>query len=249
MKRTRQKTVEGTRLAWPAGVPLGARYAETLRNNACVTGEFLYESGKTQVTWSLEGAVLWECPFDARGRRHGLECSRFENGATEWQVRWVRGSMHGTAQQVDEDGRALYRCKFDRGSGLDLWVQGTEIVELREIANNEPHGVERWGHPRLPYEEGFFLRGKRSGVFRRWIGADLEPGYPKFFIDDEEVSERDYLLARKRRVELPALVPAENRRARPVHRALKAVWLRNDVRLALMRMPGVDETIGCGAHR
>ena len=248
MTRAAPKTVKGTRLAWPDGVPANAQFAETMRNDACVTGEFVYESGKTQVTWALEGFVLWECPFDRRGRRNGFEVSRFPNGAAEWQVRWVRGSMHGSAQQFDEGGRVLYRCRFHRGTGLDLWVQGSEIVELREVRNNERHGLERWGHPRLPYEESFFLRGRRAGVFRRWNGLGLEPGFPKFFVDDEEVATADYLRVRTRRRELPVFLPVENWRVRPVHPALGDVWLRKDVRAALMRTPDVDDVIGCGSH-
>ncbi len=249
MRKIGRKTVEGTRLVWPSSVPFDARYAETKRNEACVTGEFLYDSGKTQVTWSLEGAVLWECPFDRRGLRHGLELSRYGNGAAEWQVRWVRGSMHGTAQQFDEGGHVLYRCRFDRGTGVDLWVQGSEIVELREFKENERHGLERWGHPRLPYEEAFYVRGKRAGVFRRWTGSEMEVGYPKFFVDDDEVSKSDYLHARRRRPELPAYLPAENRRARPLDRAFRTIWLRKDVRATLMKVPGADDVIGCGANR
>ena len=249
MKRIGSKTVEGTRLVWPDRVPFEARYTETGRNDACVTGVFLYGSGKMQVAWSLEGAVLSECPFDRRGLRHGLELSRYEDGAVEWQVRWLRGVMHGSAQQFDEDGHVLYRSRFNQGTGIDLWVQGSEIVELRELEDNERHGLERWGHPRLPYEEAFYLRGRRAGVFRRWAGVDLEAGYPKFFVDDEEVSKNEYLRARRERAELPAYVPAENGRARPMLRVFKSIWLRKDVRAALVRTPSVDDAIGCGAHR
>jgi hypothetical protein len=157
--------------------------------------------------------------------------------------------MNGLARQFDEDGRALYRCRFDAGTGVDLWVQGNELVEFREIANNGRHGLERWGHPRLPYEESHFLRGLRAGVFRRWVGSALEPGYPKFFADDEEVSKKDYLRLRRRRPELPAFLPAQDRRQRLLHPAFGTVWLRKEVRAALMRIPGDDDVVGCGAHR
>lgn len=249
MKQIGSKTVKGTRLVWPSRVPFEARYTETGRNEGSVSGDLLYDAGKMHVAWSLGGAVLSECPFDRRGLRHGLELSRHENGAVEWQVPWVRGSMHGLAQQFDQDGRVLYRSRFNRGTGVDLWVQGSEIVEFREIEDNERHGLERWGHPRLPYEEAFYLRGKRAGVFRRWTGADMEGGYPKFFVDDEEVSKTEYSRARRRREELPAYSPVENGRARPMHRPFRSIWLRKDVRAALMKVPSVDDVIGCGAHR
>lgn len=245
----RRKTIPGTNLTWPTGVPVEASYREIGRNDACVTGVLSYTSGKMQVAWTHDGAVLSECPFNRLGLRHGLEVSRYEDGSVEWQVPWLRGSMHGSAQQFDQDGHVLYRSRFNRGTGVDLWVQEDQIVEFREVQNNDRHGLERWGHPRLPYEEGYFLRGRRAGVFRRWEAAALEAGHPKFFVDDEEVSASEYLRIRRGRAELPAYWPAENARSRPAHRALRSIWLRKDVRAALMRTPSLHDAIGCGAHR
>jgi hypothetical protein len=138
MSRSTRRLVEGTRVTWPAGVPSDARYRETFRNEGCVSGELLYACGGLQVTWSLDGALLFECPVDPRGLRHGLEIWRGENGAVEWQVRWVRGSMHGSAMQFSNKRRVLYRSPFVRGAGVDLWIQGSEIVELREIEQRAP---------------------------------------------------------------------------------------------------------------
>jgi hypothetical protein len=237
----------GKSLVWPSSVVRSARFEELGRNEVSIWGQFIYEGGKAQIAWSIAGDVLSERYFDANGRAHGMEVSRYEDGAVEWQVPWVRGQMHGIARQFDESGRELFRARFVRGSGIDLWVQANEIVELRECKDSVPHGVERWGHPLLPYEEGYFIRGKRAGVFRRWIGSELETGYPRYFIDDEEVSRKEYLQTRRRRPELPASRRKDDRRGRSMHSGLLYIWLRKEVRANLMRTPKPGDPIGCGA--
>jgi len=155
--------------------------------------------------------------------------------------------MHGIARQFDDEGRELYRTRFVRGSGVDIWVQGGAIVELREFENSLLHGVERWGHPLLPYEEHHFVRGKQAGVARRWVGEDLEKGWPRYYLDDDEVSLSEYRLARKARPELPEVRRCDDSRERPLHRKLLCAWIRMEVRASLSRKPGSDEQFGCGA--
>src|SRR5262249_50776036 len=128
-----------------------------------------------------------------------------------------------------------------------IWVNGDQIAELREHKANLRHGVERWGHPLLPYEEGHFLRGKRAGIFRRWTGSALEKGYPQYFVDDKRVSRDEYLRARKANPELPAYRRKDDSRERPMHPGLLKVWLRKEIRANLMRTPQPEERIGCGA--
>lgn len=236
----------GERLVWPGSVVRSARFEEFGRNEASIWGQFTYEGGKAQIAWSTAGNVLSERYFDAHGRAHGMEVSRHEDGSVEWQVPWVHGQMHGIARQFDESGRELFRTRFVRGSGIDLWVQANEIVELREYKDSMPHGMERWGHPLLPYEEGYFLRGQRAGVFRRWIGSALEAGYPRYFVDDEEVSRPEYLRARRLRPELPAYRRENDRRGRSMHSGLLHTWLRKGVRAKLMRKPRPEDPMGCG---
>jgi hypothetical protein len=105
------------------------------------------------------------------------------------------------------------------------------------MRNSQPHGVTLWGHPRLPWDEEFFLRGLRSGVFRRWKGLALEPGYPQYFVDGHQVSRADYARARRRRPELVPDRRAADVRQRPLPRALRRVWLCADIRADLLRVP------------
>ncbi len=218
------------RYVLPPHIPAGARFEEVLRNEACVQGEFFYDGGRAQIAWSRAGNVLSERYFDRVGRAHGMEVSRFESGAVEWQVPWVRGQMHGLARQFGPGGEELSRSRFVRGAGVDVWIDNGAVSEVRELRNSVLHGVERWGHPLHPYEEGHYLRGKRSGVFRRWAGAKLEKGYPKYFLDDDEVDRARYVSACRRNSELPPDLRKDDARERRPLKGLKAVWLRKEIR-------------------
>jgi hypothetical protein len=244
----------GTECIWPEGVPRGATFHEVGRDAGHVWGQFSYVSGKARVSWALKedvfftpGNICTERYFNRDGVTHGLDLSRHKDGSLEWQLPWVRGRMHGIARQFDEHGRELLRTRFVQGSGVDLWANGTEITELRVHRNNHRHGVERWGHPLLPYEENYFLEGRRAGVFRRWDGLALEKGYPQYFVDDEEVTRAEYVRARRRHPELPRDDRADDERARRLHPSLRRAWLRKDVLANVLRAPGPDEWIGCGS--
>lgn len=249
MRRGRKRVLlAGKRLIWPECVPRSAEFSESGRNEGCIWGQFSYHGGKAQLAWSLKGNVLSERYFDAKGLGCGIEVTRHDDGTVEWQVPWVHGHMHGIARQFDWSGRELLRTRFIHGSGVDLWVNGNDVVELREYEESVPHGVVRWGHPLLPYEEDHYIRGKRAGIFRYWIGSQMEKGCPKYFIDDEEVSRAKYLRTRKARPELPAYRPQDDERERPMHPGLLQAWLRKGIRANLMRIPGPDEQVGCGGR-
>jgi hypothetical protein len=215
----------GVRCDWPERVPASATFEEEGRNDYSIWGRFMYRMGSAAIGWSLRqspfdspGAVSSERYFDRNGLRCGLEVERGKGGGVRWQVPWVRGRMHGIARQFDESGRQILRTRFVRGSGVDLYSNGYGINELRMYRNNHRHGIERWGHPRLPYEESHFLQGRASGVFRRWKGAKLEKGYPKYFVDDKEVTSAVYRKACRTRPELPRDSRKDDRCERPPSR-------------------------------
>ncbi len=233
--------------AWPPGVPARAELKLIGRNEVSVWGEFALAGHRiAQVVWGPKGGLLSERHFDAKGRPHGLEISRHEDGSVEWQVPWVRGQMHGVARQRDSKGHDLYRSRFFRGAGVDLWVLGDAITEFREHSNNQLHGIERWGHPLWPHEEGHYLGGKRAGIFRRWKGATLEKGYPRYFVDDQEVNSTRYVQVWRLRAELPRDLRGDDHRDRQLPPSLQLVWLRKEVRERLVRKPSSIEEIGCG---
>ena len=224
------------RLAWPTGVPPSAPFTELGRDDWYLWGHFRYPRGAARITWHLSGSIHEELHFDPEGRRHGLEINRYPDGTVLWQVPWVHGSMHGLARNFDRHGEEVARARFVHGTGLDVWGED-EIGELRELVGGERHGVERWGHPRYPSEESYFLGGKLAGIVRHFTGPALEDGYPKFYLDDEEVSRARYLRARRRRPELVPYRPEDDRRERPLLPALRRIWLRADLRARLLQLP------------
>lgn len=232
----------------PARVPPTARFIEQGRNAICYWGEFAFRGMTAQVCWSCNGDILSELYFDCNGLKHGIEVSRYAGGAIEWQQRWRHGEMHGFALQYDDAGGVLFRSRFIRGAGLDIWVQNGFVVETREMRDSLLHGFERWGHPLLPYEERHYLLGKQAGVARRWLGTRLEEGFPKYFVDDREVSARQYQRAQKVNGALPPVRSRDDQRERSLHPLLEGAWLRKDVRRRLLRTPGPTEQIGCGAR-
>lgn len=251
MKPVRQ---DGTRLSvdelalqWPEGVPPNAQFEMIRSDGRTLWGLLRHGRSAARVTWALKddafhraGTLMLVSRLDREGRRHGLETEHLGDGAVQWRVPWVRGQLHGVARQLDENGKTLVRSRFVHGTGADVWVSHCGrwgVSEVREMRDSQPHGVTLWGHPRLPWDEEFYVRGLRSGVFRRWKGLALEPGYPQYFLDGQQVSRAEYARARRRRPELVRDRRADDARPRPVLRALRRVWLRADIRADLSRVP------------
>jgi hypothetical protein len=235
MKPVRQDgarlSVDGLVLQWPDGVPPGARFEPMGAAGGTLQGVLRHKRGAARVTWALQddafnraGTLMLVSRLDREGRLHGLATEHLGDGAVHWRVPWVRGQMHGVARQLDENGSILVRSRFIRGTGVDVWASGCGrwgVSEVREMRDSKPHGVTLWGHPRLPWEEEFYIRGLRTGVFRRWKGLVLEPGYPEYFLDGHQVSRADYVRARRRRPELVPDRRADDARPRPLLRALR----------------------------
>jgi hypothetical protein len=239
--------VSGHRLGWPVRVPRSARFVEKHASQGYLYGDLVHASGKLYVGWSLHGGdpapIVIEIPYDARGRRHGVERTRHPNGQVEWQVRWVQGQMDGPARQFDEGGRCLVASRFVRGTGLDVWVGCSCVTEVRAMRNSVPHGFETWGHPSSPWEENHWIDGLPAGITRRWSGDKLEPGHPKFLVEAEEVSATDYSRARHKDPRLPPYRKDDNLRGRSLPKGLTRVWLRPDIRAKLMKPPELDGDI------
>lgn len=214
------------RLERPSRVPRGARLSRCEKNDVCFWGVFVWAGGSANVSWTLSGRVWSEIFFDHLGRRVGLEVDRFPDGRVSWRVPWVRGQMHGVAMQFDERGRVLMRSRFVRGCGVDVFTNDGRVTEFHEVVNSVPHGVTRWGNPLTPWSEEHYLDGKRAGVFREWRGSKLTRGFPKYFVDDVQVSREEYRRLRRKRPELPPDRRAEDSPTRELPVSFEFVSVR-----------------------
>ena len=207
----------------PPWVPARAVLVRNGGNNVSVWGEArVGDRLLGQVTWSPEGRLRYEKPFDAAGSPHGVETEYGDSGQIVWCARWVHGLMHGPAIQFDGQARPIVVIQFVRGRGADIWMNCGAVSEYRELAAGVPHGLERWGDPRRPWEEGRWSRGKRHGIFRRWSedGA-LCKGFPSYYVNDAAVSRRAYEVARAEDGELPAYDARDDVNKRPMPPAVR----------------------------
>jgi hypothetical protein len=221
----------------PSWIGPESRIVVNGENEASMWGEAL-EGGRrrVQLTWSPEGRLLHEKPFDAAGAAHGVEIQRGESGEVVWCARWVHGVMHGPVVQFDERGRPVVVTRFERGRGTDIWMSCGKVTEVREMVDGVPHGLVRWGAPRRPWEEGHFSRGERHGIFREWQMDDgsLRAGSPSFYVRGAPVSREQYEVARSEDDSLPCYRARDdaNERATPpsVREALRrARHLRSEL--------------------
>lgn len=215
-------------LELPRSAPPGVVITIAGNNEASIWGAVnVGERLVVQIAWSPEGRILHEKYFDRVGRAHGVERQRDDDGHVIWCAQWVHGLMHGSVMMLDRAGRPVVVTPFVRGRGMDIWLNDCgDIVEVREMADGVPHGFVRWGEPTLPWEEEHFSRGKRHGVFRRWTEREaLDAGFPEFYVNDECVSQAQYVSAQQTDDSLPAYSEQDDARDRVmpalVHQALQ----------------------------
>jgi hypothetical protein len=199
------KTRDVSELARPTWLPASAslvlidQVPGGYRGEARADGRVL-----AQLAWSAEGLVSYEKTFDAAGMPHGVEIEYADDGRVRWCACWAAGEMHGPAVQLDEHELPVLASWFVHGRGVDIWMSCGRVSEVREVVNGVRHGLERWGDPERPYEEGSFRNGLRHGVFRCWDESGVLSGtYPQYFINDEAVSAVDYLRAQANGSDLP----------------------------------------------
>lgn len=180
-----------------------------------------------RLIWSRGGRLMHEQPLDAQGRAHGIEVERDDAGAIVWCAAWVHGSMHGPLMHFDERGVPVLVTQFVRGQGTDLWMNCGQISEVRELLDGVPHGLVRWGDPRRPCEEGYFVRGRRHGIFREWESdGTLRKGFPRYYLEDTRVSRRAYELARTEDSSLRPCVAREDSNYRVMPPAVREAFAR-----------------------
>lgn len=226
-------------LGVPTYAPAGAVVVVVDRRGTSIRGELRHgDRLLAQVAWNADGKLVWEKRMDSRGRAHGLEREFDDGGRAVWQVPWRHGLVHGTSRMFASDGRCIAESKFVDGVGVDLFLDESGACEYREMAAGLRHGFERWAKSSGLVREGHYKHGARNGVFREWLNGVLEGGYPKYFVDDVEVSGGAYRNRRKRSQELPTDQRADDsaiRQSLVLHCVPDALVVRKTIRLRLGR--------------
>jgi antitoxin component YwqK of YwqJK toxin-antitoxin module len=210
----------------PRGLPRGAK----MRKITVYEGgawAYFYARGRrvAWVHWNPDGAIHWERYFDAKGKKHGPEIYRHDNGRVSYRVSWRHGERHGKAQQWDERGKLLIATTFRNGSGLDVWWCDGIVAEVRGYVDGKLHGLEQWWADRKTvFVEGGWSRGRKHGIWRMW-GAEgkLDRDGPQFYVRGRRVSFPKYLEARANDPTLPAYKTVDDRPTRAMGAAVKAV--------------------------
>jgi hypothetical protein len=112
---------------------------------------------------------------------------------------------------------------MDHGTGADLWFAEEQdgqikLSEERYFHEGRWHGFERWwfGDEHRIYAENHFVNGILHGIHREWNDkGNLRRGFPKYFINGEQVTKRRYLQATRNDVSLPPFNNIDNQPRRP----------------------------------
>ena len=183
----------------------GVRARTTYRRGGEVVGTITWDDDGLQpaIGNSLRGDPPrgWRMEYD-------------ESGALSFVEPIVDGRVHGWTAQWAEDGTLLSTCRFERGTGTDLFccrVTG-RLAEAHPSRDGLPHGWEQWwaDEARL-FGETHWVVGKRHGPARQWTDDQLDEGYPQLFVDGVLVDRQTYLAAAQADPTLPPLRTADDR--------------------------------------
>jgi hypothetical protein len=131
---------------------------------------------------------------------------------------YEHGVPHGTAHQWADDGRLIGTYTLEHGTGIDLWWQdwpdgSVYLAEVHYMQNGQAHGFEWWLNEdqRTVHTERRWLHGNQHGIEREWNARGrLSRGYPRYWVNGERVTKRQYLKAAAPDPSLPPFRPKEN---------------------------------------
>jgi hypothetical protein len=147
-----------------------------------------------------------------------------------WAYRWdVPGKLlsatpyqdnveHGTAYQWADDGSLLGAYTMVHGTGTDLWWNEWDgdviLAEAFQMRDGLRHGYEWWFYLSMPGKlssEKHWYQGEQHGVERYWnVNGRLARGYPRYWIQDERVTKRQYVRAAAKDSTLPPFRAEDN---------------------------------------
>lgn len=181
---------------------------QPFRTKYYVDGEYL---GNRH--WSEDGEL--EAQYHFKGNTPHGPWYEFKDGHLGFITHYIDGLEHGNAIQYLADGSILGQYEMVNGTGTDLWYNYDAglLAEEREYLDGKVHGYERWWDDYeggRVWKEEHYKHNRRHGIFRKWEDDELTDGFPKFFVDDEEVSRDEYLEASRSNADLPPYRPEED---------------------------------------
>ncbi len=150
--------------------------------------------------YNQEAILILETPMK-EGLKHGRELTWDDNGNLISIEPYSNGKIHGTAKQYGRNGKIIGTYKLKHGTGLDIWRQEDEsntvfISEIHSLQDGMPNGYEWWfaSSKQDLVLERHWQMGKLHGIERIWNSkGKLRRSYPKFFIEDQNVSKQKYI--------------------------------------------------------
>jgi len=197
-----------------------------------VISEFKEEDGcfwykKTE--YILNGEVVGQRFYDnhenlmheeplKNGKRHGLVYRWDEEGTLTFCEPFKNGMPHGIAKQYDESGKIIGTYEMDNGTGYDVWRNIREdgsiyISEIHSMENGKYHGYELWLNEdqETIWLEKTWLNNMLHGAEYQWeLNGKLSDGYPKYWVEDNEVSKEEYFLKAKTDSHLSSIFESNN---------------------------------------
>jgi antitoxin component YwqK of YwqJK toxin-antitoxin module len=173
--------------------------------------------------WDEDGQLLMQ--YDIKeGKMHGSFQTWHDNGILQEDAQYIEGKEHGITKQYDYDGNLIGTYEMNHGTGADLWYSEKGLLaEERYCKNGDRDGYERWwnGNNETIFIEQHFKEGSEHGIFREWNQQGrLRRGFPKYFVNGQKVTKRQYLKACEQDESLPKFVVAENEPQRSLPRDL-----------------------------
>jgi antitoxin component YwqK of YwqJK toxin-antitoxin module len=186
---------------------------------------------KYKVEYLLNGEVVGVRQFDENGQlsferpmKNGVTHGTLydiEDGVVTFSEPYRYGLAHGIARQWSHDGELIGSYSMQHGTGLDLWRCKKNwdngrafLAEVRHIKEGKWHGFEWWLNEdqRSVNSEHHFWENLQHGIERRWNSQRrLKRGFPRYWVNNKQVTKREYLRACVKDGNLPPFREADNR--------------------------------------
>lgn len=207
-------------------IPIDRRYKTSIPANAKPRNAVMCagSTGK-RLDYYLRGTLVGTRHFDENdqleleiplrdGLRHGTEYTWFWGEWLSSAEPYCDGKPHGVAKQWSANGKLIGTYKMVHGTGIDLWrgsIDGSDagpycLSEVWYKQDGRLHGFNWWinDDQKTVWMEGHYLHGQSHGIERSWNSQGrLKRGFPKYFVNGEQVDKRRYLRAAESDATLP----------------------------------------------